>query len=201
MSSDDPGMASLRKGKLVVISGPSGAGKTSICQALLDQVDNAFWSVSATTRPMRRGDVEGKSYQFISRQEFLTRRDRGEFLESAQYIGHYYGTPRKPVEQAIAEGKIIILEIDVQGGVQIAGHMPDSVRIFVLPPSSDSLRARLQGRRSEEDDVLAKRLANADGEIAAARDSNCYPHFVVNDILEDTIEQVKSIILKEGACT
>ncbi len=200
MSSSDFGDTSLRKGKLVVISGPSGAGKTSICNALLDQVENAYWSVSVTTRPMRRGDVEGKSYQFVSDEEFLARKSRDEFLESAEYIGHQYATPKQPIEQAIADGKIIILEIDVQGGIQIAAKMPESVRIFVMPPNSDSLRARLEGRRSEAADVLAKRLANADGEIAAACDSNCYPHFVVNDILEDTIEQVKSIILKEGAC-
>ncbi len=200
MSSSGSRATSLQKGKLVVISGPSGAGKTSICNALLTQVENAYWSVSATTRPLRRGDVEGESYQFVSQEEFLARKGRDEFLESAEYIGHHYGTPREPVVQAIAEGKVIILEIDVQGGIQIAAKMPESVRIFVLPPNSDSLRARLEGRNSEADDVLAKRLANADGEIAAARDSDCYPYFVVNDILEDTIEQVKSIILKEGAC-
>lgn len=183
-------------GKLIVISGPSGAGKTSICQALLKQLPDTDWSVSATTRPMRPGDVPGATYEFVSRDEFLRREAAGEFLESAEYVGNRYGTPRTPVEKAVAAGRNIVLEIDVQGGIQVAAKMPKSVRVFVLPPNAESLKARLQGRGTEAEEQMKKRLAKADGEIAVARDSGAYDYFVVNDVLESTVEQVKSIIAR-----
>lgn len=185
------------RGSLIVISGPSGTGKTSICKALLAGLPDTVWSVSVTTRPPRAGEVSGKSYQFVSRKEFEVKEAAGELLESAEYIGHRYGTPRRPVEEALAAGRNIVMEIDVQGGMQVAKKMPKSVRIFVLPPNMESLRARLEGRRTEAAGQLAKRLAEADGEIAIARDSGCYQHFVVNDVLETTVEQVKRIIEEE----
>jgi len=196
MSSSQAGRA-RRHGKLIVITGPSGAGKTSICRALLEQLPDTVWSVSVTTRPLRPGDVPGESYHFVARPEFEAKEAAGEFLEAAEYVGHRYGTPRRPVEEAVASGRNVILEIDVQGGMQVAVRRPDSVRIFVLPPSPESLRARLEGRATEVEEQLARRLAKADGEIAAARDSGHYPYFVVNDVLETTIEEVKRIIEKE----
>jgi guanylate kinase len=186
-----------KRGTLIVISGPSGAGKTSICKALLEGLPDTVWSVSVTTRPPRPSEVNGDSYQFVSRKEFEAKQAAGELLESAEYIGHRYGTPRPPVEEALAAGRNVVMEIDVQGGMQVAKKMPESVRIFVLPPNMDSLRARLEGRRTEAAEQLAKRLAEADGEIAIARDSGCYSHFVVNDVLESTVEQVKRIIEQE----
>ncbi len=185
------------RGCLIVISGPSGAGKTSICKALLEQVPGTVWSVSVTTRPPRPGEVNGHSYQFVSKDEFEAKQKAGELLESAEYIGHRYGTPRRPVEEALAAGRNVVMEIDVQGGMQVATKMPESVRIFVLPPNMESLRARLEGRRTEAAEQLARRLTEADGEIAIARDSGCYKHFVVNDVLETTVEQVKRIIEQE----
>ena len=184
-------------GKLVVISGPSGTGKTSICDALLERLPNAVWSVSATTRPLRGQEVKGRNYEFISPEEFAAREEAGEFLETAEYVGHQYGTPLTPVRDALATGQIIIMEIDVQGGIQVARKVPEAICVFVLPPDMDSLRARLEGRKTEAEEQLTKRLAKADGEIAVARDSGCYPHFVVNDILEQTIEQVEEIIKAE----
>ena len=198
MSSDQPEKSVGRRGRLIVISGPSGAGKTSICNTLLQQLPDTVWSVSVTTRKKRPGEEGRHSYTFVTRKEFESRRAAGEFLESAEYIGELYGTPRGPVEDALARRNNVILEIDLQGGMQVARRMPDSIRIFVLPPNMDSLRARLEGRNTEAKEQLARRLAKADGEIAIARDSGCYQHFVVNDCLETTIELVKSIIEKES---
>ncbi len=197
MSSRTTASIAGRRGLLVVVSGPSGAGKTSICKALLSNLADAVWSVSATTRPPRQGERNGESYSFVSDAEFRRRREADEFLESAEYVGHFYGTPREPVERALAGGKDVIMEIDVQGAMQVAKKMPGSVRIFVMPPNMESLRARLEGRRTEAEEQLKRRLAEADGEIAAARDSGCYQHFVVNNILESTIDEVKGIIERE----
>jgi len=198
MSNDRPRSSGGRRGRLIVISGPSGAGKTSICNGLLEQLPDTVWSVSVTTRKQRRGEQGGHSYVFVTRQEFDARKAASEFLETAEYIGELYGTPRKPVDEALSRGQNIVLEIDLQGGMQVAGKMPDSIRIFVLPPDTESLRARLEGRDTEAEEQLARRLAKADGEIAVARDSGCYPYFVVNDCLETTINLVKGIIRKES---
>jgi guanylate kinase len=182
------------RGKLIVISGPSGAGKSSICQALLEQLPRAVWSVSATTRPRRRGEVPGESYEFVSRSEFERRRAAGLFLEWAEYCGELYGTPRAMVEEAIRGGDSVVLEIDVQGGAQVAARMPESIRIFVLPPDMASLKARLEGRQTEAEAQMRGRLAKADGEIAFARDCGAYDHFVTNDVLEETVATVRHII-------
>lgn len=187
-------MSPAKRGKLLVISGPSGAGKTSICDRLLEVVPNARWSVSATTRPRRGAEVNGRHYHFISPEEFQAMVDRGEFLEHAEYLGQRYGTPRKPVEEAIAAGQTIILEIDVQGAAQVARQMPDSIRVFILPPTMESLKARLEGRRTESEALQKKRLAEADGEIAFARASGCFQHVITNDILEDSVQQVLRIL-------
>ena len=192
MSNDDTG-----RGKLIVISGPSGAGKTSICNALLKQLPDTVWSVSVTTRSKRRGEKVQGSYEFVTREEFERRVVADEFLEFAEYVGERYGTPREPVEAALGQGHNVVMEIDVQGGMQVAERRPDSIRIFVLPPDLDSLRARLEGRNTEAEEQLKRRLAAADGEIAVARDSGCYQHFVVNDKLDETIERVQRIIEQE----
>ncbi len=200
MPSEGDPETSGEAGGLIVISGPSGAGKTSICNALLERLPRAYWSVSATTRPERAQEVDGRNYRFVSRDEFARMRERGEFIEAAEYVGNWYGTPAEPVHRVIAEGRYAILEIDVQGGMQVAEKMPESTRIFILPPTCDTLAARLEGRKTESAEQLRRRLAAADGEIAVARDSGCYHHYVVNDVLEDTIAEVLSIIRTENQC-
>lgn len=190
-------MNATRPGKLVVISGPSGAGKTSICEALLASIPTARWSVSVTTRDKRPREVNGRDYHFITRDEFLRLRDAGELLETAEYLGQLYGTPRKPVEEAVARGNVVVMEIDVQGGAQIAQKVPDAILVFIMPPTMETLKARLEGRKTESEAIQARRLAEADGEIGFARNSGYYKYFITNDVLEDSIRQVLEIVSQE----
>lgn len=185
------------RGKLVVVSGPSGAGKTSICDELLRRIPHSRWSVSVTTRPKRGEEVDGQAYHFISQREFERMIEQDELLEYAQYLGNMYGTPRAPVEAAVAAGEVIIMEIEVQGGAQVARRAPDSIRIFVLPPTMETLKARLEGRQTESEALQRKRLAEADGEIGFARNSGYYQHFITNDILQDSVDRVIEIIQRE----
>lgn len=197
-------MTATKQGRVIVISGPSGTGKTSICNQLLAKMPNAVWSVSATTRPRRKNEIGGDllpgvqaSYEYMTDEKFQTMKDRGEFLETAEYVGHMYGTPRGPVEKATSEGKHVIVEIEVQGGMQVAEKLSDSIRVFILPPTRETLEARLKGRKTESAAQLKKRLAEADGEIAIARDSGCYQYFVVNDDLDESVQEIMDIIRKE----
>ncbi len=186
-----------KRGVLVVISGPSGAGKTSICDALLEQLPEAQWSVSVTTRAPRGQEVDGDEYHFVSEDEFDRMVAAGELLEHAEYLGKRYGTPRKPVEEAMAAGRVVVMEIDVQGGAQVAERMPESLRFFILPPTMETLKARLAGRQTETEALQARRLAEADGEIAFARSSGHYTYFITNDILQDSVNEILGIIERE----
>lgn len=184
-------------GMLLVISGPSGAGKSTVCRELLRQLPDGVWSVSATTRPPRGQEVDGRDYHFVSRQRFEEMIRDAELLEWAEYVGNLYGTPRQPAERALAAGQVMVMEIDVQGGRQIAERMPDSLRIFLLPPSDEELARRLVGRRTETPGQQQQRLATARQEIAWARQSSCYQYFVVNESVARTVADVLRILEAE----
>ena len=184
-----------KTGKLVVISGPSGAGKTSIARQVVQCADAQF-SVSATTRRPRPDEIDGREYHFVDRPAFEAMIERGELLEWAEVFGELYGTPAAPVDEALAGGRTILLDVDVQGGRQVYEKMPQATFVLVVPPSRDELALRLRGRGSEGEAQLAKRLAKVEAEIAAASACGAYNHTVVNDDLDQAVRQVVEIVAK-----
>lgn len=192
-----------KRGLLVVISGPSGVGKTTIARQLESRCRGEF-SVSATTRPKTPADVEGRDYYFLTEEDFRGRVERGEMLEHAQVFGKYwYGTPREPVERALREGRLIILEIDVQGGVQVRSRYPrkpggesEAFMIFIEPPGEGALLERLRGRGRDSEEAIQRRFSEAKREIEMAHASGAYDLFVMNDELDDAIDQVCKAVEK-----
>ena len=186
---------SKRQGKLVVVSGPSGVGKSTIVRQAVQRL-GLHLSVSATTRPRGAGETDGKDDSFLSKDEFRRRLADGAFLEHAEVFGNHYGTPREPVERAMADGQTVILEIDVQGGVQVKAAMPEAVMIFILPPRIDELLRRIEARnRGEDEQARQRRLAKAETEIAAGKLH--YEFFVVNDVLDKAVQDVVNIIQEQ----
>ena len=181
-----------KKGKIVVVSGPSGVGKSTICKAVVNRLDNVCHSVSVTTRPQTKNEVDGKDYWFVTKQQFQEKLDAGQFLEYAEVFGNLYGTPKDKVEQIIDAGRTVMLEIDVQGGKKIKDLCPDAVMIFIMPPTRKELAKRMTLRARDDSQSSVKRLGGADAEIAAAK--QYYEHFVVNDDLEEAINNVIQII-------
>jgi guanylate kinase len=182
-------------GKLIVVTGPSGVGKGTLLQKLLEcYPDRLIFSISATTRSPRTGEEHGREYFFWDRAEFEQKRDAGEFLESAEYAGNLYGTPRQPIDQAIALGKIVILEIELQGARQVAQSFPDAQRIFIAPPSMEILESRLRDRSTDSEVQITKRLHHAKLEIAAANEFNIT---IVNDDLEIALQQLEKALFHD----
>lgn len=179
-----------KKGKMVVISGPSGSGKSTICKKLLLDPRVVF-SVSATTRKMRPGEVDGRDYHFIAVDEFKRRVKNGEFIEHAEVFGNMYGTLRAPMEKALSEGKISLLEIDVQGALQLKALGEPGVYVFIAPPDFEELRRRLKNRGTESPEVLERRLHKAEDEY---RERVKYDYVVVNDDLERAVREVREKI-------
>ncbi len=175
---------------MVVISGPSGSGKSTICKRLL-QDPRVVFSVSATTRAIRPGEVDGRDYYFLTRDEFKKRVERGEFIEHAEVFGNMYGTLRGPMEDALAAGKVYLLEIDVQGALQLRAMSVPGTYIFVAPPNFEELRKRLVKRGSETPEVLERRLHKAEDEY---RERVKYDHVVVNDDLERAVAQIQGLM-------
>lgn len=181
------------KGQLLVISGPSGAGKGTVCKALIEK--NPIWiSVSCTTRNPRQGEVHGVNYYFIDKEEFLNRIENNDFLEYAEVYGNYYGTPKSEVLKMLDEGKDVILEIDIQGALKIKSTYPDGVFIFIMPPSMEELKNRITNRGSETPESLKTRMESAYNEISFA---SKYDYAVVNDEVEEAVKKIESIIVSE----
>ncbi|MBS9719995.1 guanylate kinase [Tianweitania sp. BSSL-BM11] len=194
MRTDTPSNTIRRRGVMLVLSSPSGAGKSTIARILLEQHEFEL-SVSVTTRARRASEVEGVHYRFISRREFESLRDDDELLEWAEVHGNYYGTPRDAVEKAMSEGRDMLFDIDWQGAQQLREKMDaDLVSIFILPPSMAELRTRLKRRAEDSDDIIETRLENAKVEIERWRD---YDYVVVNEDLNKAFDEVKSIVTAE----
>ncbi len=180
---------------LLVLSSPSGGGKTSIAKNLLQGRDDLGYSVSATTRPMREGERDGADYYFLSQEQFLQRRERGDFLESATYGGQLYGTLRSEIDRIFARARHAVLDIEIEGARQIRRSFPNSVHLFVLPPSAEVLVERLVGRRTEPAEVLRERIARAAQELDAVAE---YDYAIVNDDLVVAVAQVAAILDAEA---
>lgn len=180
----------MDKGRLFVISGPSGTGKGTICKELVKD-DKIRLSVSMTTRSPREGEVHGVSYFFAAKEEFEQKISAGGFLEYAEVFGNYYGTPKMEVLELLDEGIDVLLEIDVQGALQIKDVYPEAVLVFILPPSMEELRSRLSGRGTETQEVIERRLGKAAHEISFAAQ---YDYAVINDQLDEAVNDVKTVI-------
>jgi guanylate kinase len=181
-------------GKAFVITGPSGVGKGTLIERLLERIPELELSVSATTREPRSGEVEGRDYHFLFPEEFERRVEAGDFLEHATYSGNRYGTLREEVERRLAEGRSVVLEIEVQGARQVRDAMPEAVQIFIAPTSPEVLRERLEGRGTDSPEAIEERLRTAKTELAA-RDE--FPHVVVNDDLQNAASELEALVRDE----
>lgn len=184
-----------RRPFIMVISGPSGVGKSTVVRRVLERGEKIVPSISVTTRSARRGEVEGESYVFVDRNEFERRRESGEFLEWAEVHDHLYGTPAGFVDRTIDGGSRVLLEIDVQGGTEVKRKRPDAVLVFLLPPSREELEERLRGRGTDDEDVVQRRLEKADWETGF-RDR--YDYLVVNDDLDRCVDDVLAVLRAES---
>jgi guanylate kinase len=181
-------------GLLLVISGPSGVGKTTITRGVERSIADSIFSVSLTTRPKTEKDVEGVDYHFVTRPEFEQVEKQGGLLESATVYGNRYGTPRSWVTEQLERGRVVILEIDVEGARQVKAKLPDAFCLFILPPDEPTLLERLRGRKREDETVIQRRFAQAQSEIAAAKDAGIYDVFVVNDDLDRAIAEAADAV-------
>lgn len=182
------------RGLLLVLSGPSGVGKTTITRVVRERIADAVFSISATTRPRTSSEAEGVDYFFLTGDEFKARIAADAFLEYANYAGHWYGTLRDQVERALAEGKLIMLDIDVQGARQVRERMPEMLGVFIMPPSEAELLERLRHRRREDEAAIQKRFAQAQREIAEAQEAGLYDALIVNDDLDRAVGEVMALI-------
>ena len=181
----------IKRGAVLVLSGPSGAGKSSLISKIIDDIGDCYFSISTTTRPMRPGEKEGVDYHFVDEEEFKAGIERDEFLEYALVHGNYYGTSLKPVKEALAAGKLVIFDIDVQGNVSVNNRLGDiTTSVFITPPSLSELRRRLEARGTDSCEIIEKRIENAKKEIQRVSE---YDYLLINDDLDHAAEQLKLI--------
>lgn len=178
-------------GRLIVISAPSGAGKTTICHKLIERLNRAVYSISVTSRPPRTGEVHMKDYFFEDEETFMEMVEDGKLIEWAKVYGHYYGTSREFVKKNLNEGNIIVLDIDVKGALQIKEMFPDSISIFIMPPSMDELKKRLTNRNQDTEKEINKRLQNAKDEMKSAPK---YDYTVVNNNIDNAVSKIMEVI-------
>lgn len=181
-------------GQLIVMSGPSGVGKSTVVKRIMQELDNLRFSVSATTRPIRPGEVDGVNYFFVSKERFEEMIRQQELLEYTNYVGNFYGTPEKPLDDALRDGYDLLLDIEVEGALNVRKRRPDAVLIFVAAPSFGDLRKRLNHRGDTSADLIEQRLERAKVEYAAAEH---YDYLVINDSVEDCANEILSIITAE----
>jgi guanylate kinase len=186
----------MNKGKLIVITGPSGVGKGTLVRLLTNKYPEIYLSISATTRRPRPGEDEGKAYFFMTRHQFEEMIANNELLEWAEYTGNYYGTPRQKVQAQIAQGKLVLLEIEVVGAEQVKQIFPDAVRIFILPPNLQTLEKRLKNRGTDSEEVITKRLERAINEIVLSKN---FEYELINDQLDKTLAEIEAIIFNQGS--
>lgn len=184
----------MRRGKTFIICGPSGVGKGTVVARLLASYPKLYFSVSATTRPPRPGEVDGKHYHFLSREQFQRWIDEDAFLEHAEFVGNLYGTPKLYVDKAMDLGRDVILDIEIQGAEQVHRRRPEAIRIYVAPPSWAELERRLIGRGTEDMEKVRRRLERGKEEFAVARD---FDYFVINDTVDRAVEELRAILLAE----
>lgn len=182
------------RGALFVISGASGTGKSTLLSRVFKELPGLEFSVSATTRPARPGELDGREYHFVSRERFLQLGAEGALLENAEVYGNFYGTPRAPVQAALLEGRSIVLDIDTQGAAQVRKAMPEAVTIFILPPSIEAIQARLLSRGSDPPEVVARRVREARVQLSAC---GSYEYLVLNDDLETAIASLRAVLMAE----
>ena len=187
-------MNNMKKGKTFIISGPSGVGKSTVLSALLEKRPNVYFSVSATTRDPRPGELDGIHYHFMDVDSFRKWIAMDQFLEYAEYVGNFYGTPKRFVDEAMDQGKDVILDIEVQGAIQVTSKRPDTVRIFIAPPSWAELERRLTERGTDSKDKIQKRLLRAKVEFQTA---HTYDYFVINDTVENAFKELDAIMTAE----
>lgn len=184
----------MPKGKTFIICGPSGVGKGTVVSRLLETDPTLYFSVSATTRAPRAGEADGVHYHFLTRERFQEWIDAGDFLEHAQFVGNFYGTPRRYVDEAMDQGRDVLLDIEIQGAEQIHQKRPEAVRIYIAPPSWEELERRLTGRGTEDTEKIRSRLARGREEFAAARD---FDYLVINDTVDHAVAEIRAIMTAE----